>query len=124
MHNHLSEPEYLFRFADRDMLMRYHWSLGVGHAYAYHTTKSVEETPPDSASDFSGEATLNALHQSEPENVIRGYDHIDGDEDGSDGNSSFTCSSVDLDDSDNSDVEIAAMYNWDSQDEGEEEYKF
>ena len=30
----------LSSFVDRDMLMRYHWGLGIGHQYA-HTTASV-----------------------------------------------------------------------------------
>ena len=35
------------RFVDRDMLMRYHWGLGVGHTYSHvrdhseHTDKSI-----------------------------------------------------------------------------------
>ena len=28
-------------FVDHDMLMRYHWGLGIGHQYA-HTTASIE----------------------------------------------------------------------------------
>jgi hypothetical protein len=27
------------RFVDRDMLVRYHWGLGVGHSYAHGTVK-------------------------------------------------------------------------------------
>jgi len=43
-----------------------------------------------------------------------------------DRDSNCSCSAADLDDSglDTFDVEIAAMYDWESQDEGEEEYKF
>ncbi|KIK25266.1 hypothetical protein PISMIDRAFT_43715, partial [Pisolithus microcarpus 441] len=26
---------YINRFADRDMLLRYHWGLGVGHMYSH-----------------------------------------------------------------------------------------
>ncbi|KIM57875.1 hypothetical protein SCLCIDRAFT_98436, partial [Scleroderma citrinum Foug A] len=38
------------QFVDHNMLMRYHWGLGVGHAYA-HSTKPTSET--QSVSDFS-----------------------------------------------------------------------
>ena len=31
----------LSSFVDRDMLMRYHWGLGIGHTYA-HNTSSTE----------------------------------------------------------------------------------
>jgi hypothetical protein len=42
----------IFRFVDRDMVMRYHWGLGIGHFYSYghqpgsgvHTTKLVLNT--------------------------------------------------------------------------------
>ena len=124
-----NHAEYLLRFADHDLLMRYHWSLGVGHAYAYRTTEPAEETPHDSG--FDGEAALNAPHQSEPDIFVPDRDHMDGDGDGDgddddDGDSNCSRSAADLDDSglDTFDVEIAAMYDWESQDEGEEEYKF
>ena len=101
------------RFADRDMLMRYHWGLGVGHVYAHEsTTESVKET-------------LQAPSRFEPDIVIPDC-HIDMDEKDSDGNSSFRSPSPDLDNSDldDFDVEIAAMYNWGFQDEEKEEYEF
>lgn len=31
-------------FADRDILMRYHWGMGVGHTYAHAMTPSSLET--------------------------------------------------------------------------------
>ena len=34
----------LSRFVDRDMLMRYHWGLGIGHAYS-HTAFSTNSQP-------------------------------------------------------------------------------
>ena len=103
----------LFRFADRDILMRYHWGLGVGHAYAHEpTTRSAEEI-------------LHAPSRSEPEIVIPDC-HTDVDENDSDGTSSLRSPSPDLDNSDpdDFDVEIAAMYSWESQDEERGEYKF
>ena len=113
----------IFRFADRDMLMHFHWGLGVGHTYAHSTTGPVEKAPPGTALGFDDEATLAAPCQSGPETIISDR-HIDGDEDDSDGKSSWRSSSPDLDDSDldNSDTEIAAMYNWDSQYENSENF--
>ena len=41
----LNEPKYLsFSFVDRDMLMRYHWGFGVGHAYADNNIDLPDET--------------------------------------------------------------------------------
>ena len=34
----------LSRFVDRDMLMHYHWGLGIGHAYS-HTAFSTDSQP-------------------------------------------------------------------------------
>jgi hypothetical protein len=31
---------YVGRFSDRDLLMRYHWGLGVGHLHAHHSTST------------------------------------------------------------------------------------
>ena len=39
----------IHRFVDRDMVMRYHWGLGVGHVYSHH-----------SGSGSYGSATTNA----------------------------------------------------------------
>lgn len=33
----------VFRFVDRDMLLRYHWGLGVGHTYS-HIPSSTDES--------------------------------------------------------------------------------
>lgn len=35
----------IFRFVDRDMVMRYHWGLGVGHIYSRRNSS----TPPTTA---------------------------------------------------------------------------
>ncbi|KAJ2911509.1 hypothetical protein MD484_g8905, partial [Candolleomyces efflorescens] len=37
---------YVNRFVDRDMTMRYHWGLGVGHAYS-HSDASTGTRPPE-----------------------------------------------------------------------------
>jgi hypothetical protein len=34
---------YEFRFVDRDMLMRFHFGLGVGHVYSHHRSTQAEE---------------------------------------------------------------------------------
>ena len=102
----------LLRFADQDMLMCYHWGLGVGHVYA-------TSTPESSIADVS-EAT--ALRQSEPETVVPSCCEA---KDDSNGNHSMGHSSLgDLDnsDSDNDSVEAAAMLDW--QDEDGAEYEF
>ena len=119
----LNQPEYvIFRFADRDMLMRFHWGLGVGHTYAYSTTGSVKEALPGPALGCGDEAILDA-RQFESEIIIPNG-HIDEAEDEDDVNSSLGSSPPDLNDSDsdNFDTEIAAMYNWDSQVEDSEDF--
>ena len=36
-----------FRFVDRDMLMRYHWGLGVGHIYSHGQRADGPSAPTD-----------------------------------------------------------------------------
>ena len=100
----------LFSFVDRDILMRYHWGFGVGHAYAYNNIESPEETM-----DNNGAATDASIL---PDINISDC-HVDWDGDDTDGQSlssslgsDHSCSDVD--------VEIAAMY---SQEENED-YEF
>lgn len=59
--------EYIHRFADRDMMMRFHVGLGIGHAYAHglashhFETHSSTEGPPggdDEELDLCVENTL------------------------------------------------------------------
>lgn len=35
--------KYSVSFVDRDMMMRYHWGLGVGHTYAYQQASPIAE---------------------------------------------------------------------------------
>lgn len=35
---------YKYRFVDRDMVMRYHWGLAVGHTYAHRRTSFEPNT--------------------------------------------------------------------------------
>ncbi|KJA21682.1 hypothetical protein HYPSUDRAFT_111821, partial [Hypholoma sublateritium FD-334 SS-4] len=39
---------YVNRFADRDMMMRYHWGLGIGHTYSHgrEVSSHQDSTPP------------------------------------------------------------------------------
>jgi hypothetical protein len=46
------------RFVDRDMVMRYHWGLGVGHVYGHHPRSSTEAGT--SALGDEGESQNNA----------------------------------------------------------------
>ena len=40
------------RFADRDMVMRFHWGLGVGHTYSHDVHNNATSTWPASQSDL------------------------------------------------------------------------
>ena len=98
--------------------MRFHWGFGVGHAYAYNNVKLHNDIV-----DINGLATNASLL---PEISISDC-HVDWDGDDTDSQSLASSSDPDCEELylDNVDVEIAAMYNWDSQDEGDEEiYKF
>ncbi|KIJ57944.1 hypothetical protein HYDPIDRAFT_34653 [Hydnomerulius pinastri MD-312] len=44
---------YINRFVDRDMVMRYHWGMGVGHVYAY-TSSSTNGGQQDNSQFVSG----------------------------------------------------------------------
>ena len=58
-------------FVDRDMLMRYHWGLGVGHTYAHGTTSTG--LPFRSTSQRS-----QPLHSRRHD--VEGYNYLSGDE--------------------------------------------
>ena len=32
---------HICRFADRDILMRYHWGLGIGHTYSHEDSENI-----------------------------------------------------------------------------------
>ena len=113
----LNEPKYLlFSFVDCDMLMHYYWGFGVGHAYAYDNTELPEETM-----DNNG-AAMNASILPE---INTSDCHVDWDGDDTDSQSLASSPGPDHSCLDDVDIEIAAMYDWDSQDEGDEkDYKF
>jgi hypothetical protein len=54
----------MHRFVDRDMVMRYYWGMGVGHAYSHEQTAVVPTDPtasatiPDMTTDANSEAAL------------------------------------------------------------------
>ncbi|THH10901.1 hypothetical protein EW146_g8221 [Bondarzewia mesenterica] len=71
-----------FRFADRDMVMRYHWGFAVGHAYAHDQTASlvapvsrapvVETRLSDVQLEELGTGSLNDEVTVEPDNEDTG----------------------------------------------------
>lgn len=74
------------RFADRDMLMRYHWGLGIGHAYAQEAKLPQNSATPDGEADdtnvLDGEESASTWHQAVAlgEGIQDpGVDHGDGD---------------------------------------------
>jgi hypothetical protein len=62
------------RFTDRDMLMRFHWGLGIGHVYLHASkTSPIHESPigEDSETDANLDAAGSACHGEEnPESDI------------------------------------------------------
>lgn len=52
------------RFADRDMLMRYHWGLGIGHIYSdehySHPSHSILE-PDDTSEEQTNDPDLHPM---------------------------------------------------------------
>lgn len=71
----LVHPSYLStqsRFVDRDMMMRYHWGLGIGHTYS-HSTSPIRSNPDSehrnfirhSPQQFSGNETTNYANDAE-----------------------------------------------------------
>jgi hypothetical protein len=81
------------RFVDRDMLMRYHWGLGVGHVYSHgqrafatSTTTSTEDVNRDSATEMhSTDEAIPEVHEedhdgsSDAENPELGFDDLEDD---------------------------------------------
>jgi len=69
------------RFADRDMIMRYHWGIGIGHMYA-HGHISAAQTPPEPITN-SAQVAPNQ-DNGENWNEMGGYGGYEGSHDGSD----------------------------------------
>ena len=78
------------RFVDRDMLMRYHFGLGVGHIYSRHSAAGgSDHSPGDSTQECDlGECDNEPLHEgNEPcgianETVHSGQEESSSDSDG------------------------------------------
>jgi hypothetical protein len=75
-----------FRFVDRDMLMRYHWGLGVGHIYSHgqradapseFTDRQTISTAGDE--DSVNEEPPNDDNASDAENPELGFDNREDD---------------------------------------------
>jgi hypothetical protein len=58
--NYHSSP-ILLRFVDRDMVMRYHWGLAVGHLYTHSDTRNNSSLPTTDASAGHGDAAPGLL---------------------------------------------------------------
>lgn len=58
------------RFSDRDLLMRYHWGIGVGHLYAHqHATASVRIFEEDASVVQSLERGTGPLESPDEDDV-------------------------------------------------------
>ena len=55
----------LFSFVDRDMLMRFHWGMAVGHSYAFPKTAPTDDTDAQASTPASTTVTtrLSPDHQ-------------------------------------------------------------
>jgi hypothetical protein len=95
------------RFADRDMIMRYHWGLAVGHIYGHQqsrhmhhinsTSFDAEEKAAQSEADVDGNNTEEAVVEQDDEDTSS-YDDGSSDDDDGDG------------DGDDDDDEMLEMY--------------
>ena len=76
------------RFVDHDMLMRYHWGLGVGHAYSHVRNCSEHNDEPIMPQDLHTQnlhddafdhVALNARARTEPINLDDEFSLVDRD---------------------------------------------
>lgn len=56
------------RFADRDMLVRYHWGLGIGHVYShedskFHQSPAMPDCEADGPNELEDEDSADRQHQ-------------------------------------------------------------
>ncbi|RXW14870.1 hypothetical protein EST38_g10985 [Candolleomyces aberdarensis] len=72
---------YINRFVDRDMIMRYHWGLGVGHRYSHNHAPASNLVDDDTSAvddHESGDSDLEASEDGdESMGVPAGYDPSD-----------------------------------------------
>ena len=93
-------------FVDRDMVMRYHWGLGVGHTYAHEVDNegTQSETNGGDELDQAADSCSGAIHYTFPD--VSDNDESDKDKEhpvadvGSDGGGSDSESVGSVDDSD------------------------
>ena len=55
----------ILRFSDRDLLMRYHWGLGIGHLHAHRPASTSESRISDELRDTELEDEHADLEQDE-----------------------------------------------------------
>jgi len=97
------------RFVDRDMVMRYHWGLGVGHSYAHKQgpasrQSGTEDIQPEGEDDESEMAipqgVTNNHRSANEEDDSSSLNSVDYDQDGwQDTDDSEEASGDDLNDS-------------------------
>jgi hypothetical protein len=65
-----------YRFVDRDILMRYHWGLGVGHPYA-HTPPSNQGGKNGNDADASGDEDDGTDAEEQPPHTTAEHRDVD-----------------------------------------------
>ena len=129
-------PDISSSFADRDMLMRYHWGLAVGHVYSHRGSQPAgqhgpdsniavhvdvghsagtsysrsisEEYGPDIEPDYAGASHLECAFDSVDEDLELGMEDLEDDLGGFDSESDTGDGDQDIDD-----LESMALYGVD-----------
>jgi hypothetical protein len=75
---------FIHRFSAPDLMMRYHWGLGVGHYHAHQPTSSLHhDITSQPITDEPGDAQDNQSSNLEPEGTL--YSNVDALASGDDG---------------------------------------
>jgi hypothetical protein len=119
-----------FRFVDRDMMMRFHWGLGVGHLYtcssseSNQTVSALSETSDSQQADGSDlsdgdecEASVTLLTHPCPQDINSDAEDPENDPDGSE-------SEWDRDDDDLWSSDSGGRSDMDSLHDGDDEWEF
>jgi hypothetical protein len=61
---------FILRFADRDMVMRYHWGLGIGHVYSHSQAPNRDASTMASAESNSRYPSDNSELEPEANNTV------------------------------------------------------
>lgn len=131
---------YLFfhRFVDRDMVMRYHWGLGVGHIYSHDTTTHPLATVPltSSPKPTTASGSQDDPHQTDLDIMVttdtsvemdigatqsKANDLHEGDEDGEESDRSVEDLRGDVSDSDSDNQEAGEDANSDQSEDSDPE---